>query len=92
MFVKKTVLLLILAMGMLLGTACGPEPEEYESPARPGESPPGYEQPTTDQERPLMQPEATPESPMGQPESGREFQINEQNQGQGAPLNPRPTQ
>ncbi len=95
MFGKKTVLLLILAMGMLLWTACGSDPEEYEIPARPGESPPGYEQPT-EQERPLMQPEEPPEEPMGQPEgepeSDREFQINDQDQGQGAPFDARPTQ
>ncbi|PTN38234.1 hypothetical protein C6366_03180 [Desulfonatronum sp. SC1] len=91
MFAKKTVLLLILAMGMLLGTACGPEPEEYEPPARPGESPPGYEQPTG-QERPLMQPEASPEAPMGEPGSEQNLQTDGQGREQGVPFDAQPTQ
>ena len=91
MFGNKTVFLLILAMGMFLGAACGPDQEEYELPARPGETPSGYEQPTG-QERPLMQPEAPPEAPMGEPGAGRDFQIDKQDQGQGAPFDAQPTQ
>lgn len=96
---KKTIPLLVLAMGMFLGSACGPDQEEYEFPARPGESPSGYEQPPG-QERPLMQPEApsgvppeaTPEAPMGEPGTNRDFQSNDRNQGQGALFDARPTQ
>ena len=99
MFAKKIVPLLILATGIFLGTGCGQDPEEFELPARPGESPPGYEQPTS-QERPSMQPEfspevpseATPGAPMGEPGSDQEFQIDEQDQGQGVPFDARPTQ
>ena len=87
MFGKKTVPLLILAMGMFLGAACGPDQEEYELPARPGEGPPGYEQPQG-RDRPLTQ----PEGPMGEPEPDREFLIDEHNQGQGVPFDARPTQ
>ncbi|WP_028571292.1 hypothetical protein [Desulfonatronum lacustre] len=91
MFGKKTVPLLILAMGMFLGSACGPDPEEYEIPARPGESPPGYELPPGQerpQERSLMQPEA----PMGESEPGQGLQPNGQGREQGVPFDAQPKQ
>lgn len=75
---KAFFLAVIMAMGTLLGTACGSNQEENELPARPGENPPGYERPN-DLEHSPMHPETAPDG--GDPDSS--FQPEGREQGQG---------